>query len=131
MTNKCKATMSIDRHGSRFWINSIGVYHRNNNLPAIEYNNGGKRYYRNGLLSRGDDLPAVEETYVKEWFINGIRHRDNDLPAVISEEATSWYKNGKLHRDNGLPAIEYTNGIKAYFVNGIRVAPKKVLNERA
>jgi hypothetical protein len=30
----------------------------------------------------------------------------------------AWYRNGKLHREDG-PAIEYSNGFKVWYINGI------------
>ena len=43
--------LEIDKHGNREWLNSKGQYHRIDG-PAIEYINGSK-----------------------EWWMNGIRHR--------------------------------------------------------
>ena len=56
--------------------------HRDNDLPAIIWSNGGK-----------------------EWYKDGKQHRDNDSPAVIEHNGSlHWYKDGGLHRDNDLPA---------------------------
>jgi hypothetical protein len=50
--------------------------------------------YRNesGQLHREDDLPAVEYSDgSKEWYINGLRHREYGLPAVeFSYGNKSW-----------------------------------------
>jgi hypothetical protein len=56
------------------------------------------RYYKNGLLHRDEDLPAIE-------YANGEKH---------------YYKNGFLHRDFNLPAIERMVGLNEYYQNGIR-----------
>ena len=36
----------------------------------------------------------------------------------VSEDKTEWFLNGKYHRVDG-PAIEYANGYKCWFLNGI------------
>jgi hypothetical protein len=39
---------------------------------------------------------------------------------------TEWYHNGKLHREDG-PAIEYANGDKSWWRNGIRYTEEAFL----
>ena len=34
-----------------------------------------------------------------------------------------WYKNDKCHRDGDLPAVEWDNGYKEWYKNGIRYFP--------
>lgn len=56
------------------------------------------------------------------WTLpNGDYHRE-DGPAVIEGNYREWWLNGKLHRVDGA-AIEYENGNKAWFLNGIGVDP--------
>ena len=46
-----------------------------------------------------------------EYYKNGVLHRDGDLPAVISARGDlEYYKNGKRHRDNGVCSW-YKNGV--------------------
>ena len=73
--------------------------HREDDLPAIEYINGTKYWYKNGKLHRENDLPAVEyNNGTKEWYKNGKQHRDNDLPAVEYNDGRKyWYKNGESY----------------------------------
>lgn len=68
---------------------------------------------------RDGDLPAIEyKDGTKIWYKNGVKHRDGDLPAVIFPDGhQEWWVNGKLHRDNG-PAIIRTEGRIFYFKNG-------------
>ena len=45
----------------------------------------------------------------------------------VNEYGTFWYKDPEcqiLHRDNG-PAVEYSNGDKAYWINGRRYSEKE------
>ena len=73
-----------------------------------------KEWYRNGKLHRDGDLPAIVwKNGGKEWYKNGKYHRDGDLPAIEYADGDKyWWKNGKLHRDGDLPAIEYAKGKK-------------------
>ena len=106
----------VDQYGNKFWYNSKGELHRENDLPAIEYASGGKSWYLNGKYNRENDKPAIECAIGdKEWRLNGNRHRDNDKPAIeYASGSKQWYINGKLHRENG-PAIEYCDGKKCWF----------------
>ena len=113
----------IDLDGTKRWYNSNGKRHRDNDLPACEYPDGTKFWYKNGKRHRDNDLPACEyPDGSKFWYKNGKCHRDNDLPAVeYANGSKCWYKNGKRHRDNDLPAIEYSNGSQEYWINGKEV----------
>jgi hypothetical protein len=81
----------------KYWVieyyNVNNQYHRLDG-PAIEYSNGNKYWYKNGLPHR-EDGPALEFYYGEKW----------------------WYKNGKQHREDG-PAIERFDGEKRYWYNG-------------
>lgn len=106
-----------------------GLFHRDNDLPAVISNSkeGVKQrefWYLNGLLHRDNDKPAIiyqNGTYI--WYQNNMIHREDDQPALIEESTNKkeWYINGKLHREKGY-AIIFKNK-KAYALNG------KVLNE--
>jgi len=78
------------------WRNSADQLHREDG-PAIEYDNGTKHWFRNGLCHR-EDGPAVE-------CADGDKY---------------WYLNGWLHREDG-PAIECDNGDKHWWINGVRI----------
>ena len=72
----------VDQYGNKFWYNSKGELHRENDLPAIEYADGRKSWYLNDKLHRENDLPARELVNGdKFWYLNDKRHRENDLPA--------------------------------------------------
>jgi len=53
--------------------------------PAIEYSDGTKRWYLNGLLHRADGGPAVEypDGYEQQWFLNGEE--------LTKDEFKRWY----------------------------------------
>jgi len=83
MWNKLKEPAPIiDQYGTQRWYNNAGELHRENDLPAVIFENG-----------------------TKVWYKNGKRHRENDLPSVIFEDGgKSWWTNGKLIRN------EWVNG---------------------
>lgn len=84
------------------------------------YDCGGYvEYYKNGKLHRDNDLPAIEyENGDKLWYIDGELHRENDKPAAVFKNGVcKWYKHGKLHRESG-PAVVYSNGKVEYWIDG-------------
>ena len=87
------------------------------------------RWYLHGKHHRGKDLPAVEWCDGnKEWWRNNERHRDGNLPAFVGGGVypyRSWFRHGKRHRDPGpegdLPAVVWSDGWKEYYKDGIRI----------
>jgi hypothetical protein len=73
---------------------------------------------------REEDLPAIEyKDGTKIWYKNGVKHRDGDLPAVVFPDGhQEWWVNGKLHRENG-PAIIRKDGYVFYIRNGEEYTP--------
>ena len=127
-----EAKKSIDSN-SEFMYEKVCLHHQPHGCIATE--NQIQIWYKEGLIHRDDDLPAVISedntewnirtcTYIrfenifsvdiykskKYWYKKGRLHRDNDLPALCSNGTQEWYINGKLHRDGDLPAIVYQNG---------------------
>ena len=117
-----KSIRTVSPWGDVDWRNSQGQIHRDYDLPAVEYQDGRKVWFQNGLVHRDGDRPAFEgQNGAKQWYRNGKRHRDGDLPAIEAAEGTKeWRQNGKLHRDGDLPAIERADGTKEWWVNGRR-----------
>ena len=61
-----------------------GNCHRDNDLPAIEYNNGNKWWFKNGKLHRDGDLPAIKWFHNnKYWYKNGYRYYLNIKTVII------------------------------------------------
>ena len=111
----------IDKYGNKEWYNLKGELHRENDLPAIEWVNGTKRWYINDKLHRENDKPAVENVGGKYWYINDLVHRENDKPAIERADGSKdWYLNDKLHREKG-PTRIYTNGIKEWWWHGEKI----------
>ena len=68
MTNSiCKT----DDRGNKFWYNDKGEFHREGDLPAVEFSNGTKYWVLNGCLHR-ENGPAVEHADGRcEWWVDG------------------------------------------------------------
>ena len=65
-----KYRFEVDTCGTRRYFNNAGQLHRTDG-PAIEYADGYKAWYQNGLRHCTDG-PAVEYSDGdKAWFING------------------------------------------------------------
>ena len=131
-----------------FWFNDEGQLHRENDLPAIEFGNGSKEYWKNGVqynakpapsirvepMSKGSDREKVKIINADGsvgwgvhdslgnmfWYdIAGHRHRDGDLPAAIYDGgAKVWYKHGVKHRDTDNPALIWPSGKKEWYKDG-------------
>lgn len=98
----------------------FGYLHSFNDEPAEVYQYGNKWYY-NGSYHRENDLPAVIwDNGDQEWWYNGKQHRENDLPAIMYNDGYKcwWYK-GKRHRENNLHAIIYSSGEKEWWYEGV------------
>jgi hypothetical protein len=83
----------------------------------IEYENGSKQWYLNGLIHR-EDGPAIEfSDGTKWWKLNGIQHRVEGPAVECANGDKHWFLNGKRHRVDG-PAIECVDGTKYWYLNG-------------
>jgi uncharacterized repeat protein (TIGR02543 family) len=106
-------------NGDKFYYTDNKL-HRDNDLPAVERENGTEEWYQNGQRFRADG-PVIKKTgsIAQTYMRDGQLHRDGDLPAVIKEDGTEeYYKEGKLHRDGDEPAIIKDNGTQEYYKEG-------------
>jgi hypothetical protein len=96
--------------------------------PAFVTKENTKRWYKDGLIHRSDDKPAVVGDNIQMWYQNGVYHRDGDKPTIVYSNGTMYYhKNGKYHRDLELgPAvIDTTNNRVEYWMEGVKQDVKK------
>jgi hypothetical protein len=57
--------------GEHFWMKNFEL-HRDDDLPAIVYENGDQYWYQNDKLHRDNDLPAIVcSNGIKRWFEHG------------------------------------------------------------
>src|ERR1700680_3490481 len=65
--------------------------------------------------------PIINEDGIFWLNFKGQRHRDNGPAVEYSNGIKEWYINDELHREDG-PAIEYPNGgSKFWFIRGKRI----------
>ena len=100
-----------------------GRFHRSDG-PAVYLKGQISEYWENGRHpDMPDDQPAVNNCYngtrvcTQKWFKNYVLHRDNDMPAVIHGNERFWYQNGVLHRGPDKPAVTGAN--TQYYVHGV------------
>ena len=63
-------TLTVDQHGTRFYSNSQGLWHRVHG-PAVIRADGCKAWYQNDQLHRTTG-PAIEwADGDKEWYLDG------------------------------------------------------------
>jgi hypothetical protein len=90
-------------------------------------NDNGTFYYKDKEMNipHREDGPAIEwANGHKLWFLNGLLHRE-DGPAIEWANGTKyWYLNGQSHREDG-PAVERADGYKAWFLNDKEVSEAK------
>ena len=92
-----KYVVTVDDHNTTRWYKPDGETLHRLDGPAIEYADGSKA-----------------------WWVNGLRHR-TDGPAVDYAGCNkAWYVNGELHRTDG-PAVEYYSGYKAWYIDGVHL----------
>ena len=123
-------------------INWKRILHREDNLPAIEFEDLSKVYYVDGKLHRTDGPAIIGKnskylTISERYYVDGKLHR-TDGPAEILcddsgiKEYERYYIDGKLHRTDGPADIRYfDNGfikIEKYYVNGIMTRSSTTLD---
>ena len=141
----------IDEFGTEIWRNKDGKLHRDNNLPAMIFKDRNKLFYKNGELHRLNG-PAIE--YIdgtKKYWIEGVQLTEDEfkdsmdweqfkepieydlhgnlIPKMEEPEEEVLYETddsgnityrnemGQLHREDGSASISI-NGSKAYYLKG-------------
>ena len=118
-------TETRNANGTRYWYKD-GVLHRDNDLPAIELADGTRYWYKDGKLHRAGDKPAIEwADGTRAWYKEGKRHRAGDKPAVEwADGSREWYKDGVLHRAGDKPAVEWAGGSREWYKDGVEYFPE-------
>ena len=107
-----------------------GAIHRYNGWPAVQIVTDNfipsyEEYWLNDTRkSIKNEFREVTDSTGKKTYKGCFLHGKDDEPAFISNNGDKfWYKFGWLHRDTVirpfLPAIEYSDGTKKYYMNGI------------
>lgn len=86
-------------------------------------NQGNHYWFKNDLLHRDDDLPAVELLDgEKQWYKEGFLHRDVEPARITANEQYIWYQYGLPHREDG-PAYVWKfifGDVEEWYLNGIQ-----------
>lgn len=99
-----------------------GQLHSRNDKPAIEYPDGSKYWYKDGVMHR-EDGPAVLVKNAEIWMRDGKYHRI-DGPAVswTIKKRYEYWVDGLQHRDDGPAIIDPVKGDE-WWQRGERVSP--------
>ena len=129
----------------RYYGGSGGKQLHRANGPAIEYPDGSKAWFVNGVRHRTDGpayigvdgteewwikgakvgkqkfiflLNLDSQTILKEYLVNGVRHNEEGHAIMYFNGTRGWYMNGILHREDG-PALLFQDGRGLWFRNGL------------
>lgn len=113
--------MIIDQSETKRWYKN-GVHHRDEDLPSVIYSNGKECWYQNGDLHRTVGPASKTPDGYMVYYIKGKLHRE-DGPAILSRYQEEWYINNKLHNKNGpalVKILEDGKINKEWWINGKR-----------
>lgn len=75
-----------DVEDARLIFTENGLVHRDNDLPAIVYDDGTHEWYRYGKLHRDGGRPAIIAYDELGWFRHGVPYRDGNKPSSVTPE---------------------------------------------
>lgn len=90
MYNALKYRVVVEPNGTRKCYNALGQLHCEEG-PAVEYQTGGKVWYRNGMTHREDGPAVVYPNSQKCWFIEDCavsQEKFNEYVSRIAEEVS-------------------------------------------
>jgi hypothetical protein len=77
----------INEDGDKFYYNdkAMKIRHREDG-PAVEWRNGHKEWFLNGILHR-EDGPAIEyKSGVKSWYLNDVKLSEQEFLKRTAKE---------------------------------------------
>lgn len=84
---------------------TLSCEHHRVDGPAIEYPDGGRLWYVDGVLHRVAG-PAIQNVNGRwEWWHEGRLHRQDAPAVVLADGYCEWWLHGQRHRKDG-PAIQ-------------------------
>ena len=70
--------LEVNKEGSKFWSKevekSLLLYHRDNDMPAMIFSDGEKRWYKEDVLIREEIPPSAFEDY---YYLYGVRCKED------------------------------------------------------
>jgi len=118
-----------EQDGNIFHFDDEGKFHRDGDLPAVEYKDGKKEYYKHGKLydpETNQEKPMVKITPkpgypghkdVQVTYPDGTIEYGIEYPTGMMEYRN---KKGQVHRDGDKPAVIEPGGGKVWYKNGIK-----------
>jgi len=86
-----------DIYSAKSWYDEDGYLHRDDDLPAVIFEDGSQAWYQHGYYMRADNKPCK----------------------VYADGTLYWVdKEGRPHREDK-PAIEYSDGRRRWFHHGM------------
>ena len=119
-----------EKDGNVFHFDDEGQLHRDNDEPAIEFKDGSKEYWKNGVRydpESGANVkkgPMIKKTpHPGGWDVVVITHPDGTVEYAREKNGSvRYYKEpgaqGEIHRTGDNPAIIHWNGTKEWWVDG-------------
>ena len=81
----------IDEDGDK-WYYKNNLLHRDDDLPAIECSNGDKWYYRKGLSHRIWGHAIEWSDGEKWWYLFGVEYTEDDYNTLMSNLPLLYWK---------------------------------------
>ena len=67
----------------------------------------------------------VNEYGTKRYYSGNKLHRIGGPAIEWKNGRKAWYVDGVLHRDGGLPAVDFGDGEMEWWINGVQVTEEK------
>jgi hypothetical protein len=106
----------VDEYGYVRYLNALGELHRVHG-PAVEYSDGRREWYQNGLRHRPDGPAVVCPSGYLAWWQNDLLHRLGGPAIVYRDGSREWFQNGQQHRVDG-PAFVHADGGCEWYIKG-------------
>lgn len=74
-------------NGTKIWRNEKGLFHRDDG-PAIEFSDGTKEWYKDGMRHREDGHAVERAGGIKEWWLNGVEYTPIQFRIKMNEKNT-------------------------------------------
>ena len=80
-----KQYINTTKSGTFYYSDRANTVPHREDGPAVDYANGDKYWYINGMYHREDGPAVVEANGRKEWFIDGLRMHEDGTPFTIGD----------------------------------------------
>ena len=77
--------LNIDQDGNKYWYKGNG-FHRDNDLPAIDYADGTKCWYQDDLRHRIGNPAVIWYNGEVHWFLKNVQYSEKDYWKAIGRQ---------------------------------------------